>query len=265
MNASAASAALPEVNISESRGIRYLHFDSPWIQGAMRIDSPDEIELDYVRRMMVWMLFRDEAAVTSGHAVQLGLGAGAITRFCHKRLKMRTTAVELNPNVIEACRLWFRLPRDSASFAVLERDASAYVADPANRATVDVLSVDLYDQEAASPVLDSVAFYGDCLAVLVEGGLMTVNLFGRRASFPMSFGRIVDVFGADQVHALKPTPEGNTVVIAMKHVTVPGRSVLARRAENIETRWKLPAGKWLRMLNSLPADAPTFLPELPPA
>ena len=51
----------------------------------------------------------------------------------------------------------------------------------------------------------------------------------------------------------------------MKHVTVPGRNVLARRAENIETRWQLPARKWLRMLNPLPADAPASLPELPPA
>jgi len=265
MSTTAPTPSLPEVNIMEGGGVRYMHFETPWIQGAMRLDSPDELELDYVQRMMAWMLFRDEAAVTEGHAVQLGLGAAALTRFCHKRLKMRTTAVELNPHVIDACRLWFRLPRDSAQLAVLAMDAGAYVADPANRATVDVLSVDLYDQEAARPVLDSAEFYGDCRAVLGEGGVMTVNLFGRRASFPLSFARIVEAFGADAVHALKPTPEGNTIVIAMKHVTVPGRSVLARRAENIETRWKLPARKWLRMLTSLPADAPASLPELPPA
>ncbi|MGZ5187089.1 MAG: spermidine synthase, partial [Caldimonas sp.] len=120
---------LPEVTISEARGIRYLHLGTPWIQGAMRIDEPWEIELDYVQRMMVWMLFREEGEVARGHAVQLGLGAAAITRFCFKRLKMRTTAVELNPQVIDACRLWFRLPADSERLAVLEMDAAAYVAD----------------------------------------------------------------------------------------------------------------------------------------
>jgi len=262
---SASAPKLPEVNIMEGGGVRYMHFATPWIQGAMRVEAPDEIELDYVQRMMVWMLFRDEAEVTRGHALQLGLGAATLTRFCHKRLKMRTTAVELNRHVIDACRLWFRLPRDSQRLAVLEMDAGAYVADPANHGTADVLSVDLYDQDAARPVLDSVEFYRDCRAVLVDGGVMTVNLFGRLSSFPLSFARVVEAFGADQVHALKPTPEGNTIVIAMKHVTVPERSVLARRAENIETRWKLPARKWLRMLNSLPADAPASLPELPPA
>jgi len=265
MTGNAASVPTPEVNISESRGIRYLHFDSPWIQGAMKIESPDELHLDYIQRMMVWMLFRDEAAVASGHAVQLGLGAAAITRFCHKRLKMRTTAVELNHHVIDACRLWFRLPRDSARLQVLEMDAAAYVAEPSRLGSADVLSVDLYDEDAASPVLDSEAFYADCRALLAEGGLMTVNLFGREASFDLSFARIAAAFGADQVHALKPTPEGNTVVLAMKHVTVPDRDTLARRAENIETRWKLPARKWLRMMSLPPDQTPAPLPELPPA
>ncbi len=265
MSAHAPLASLPGVNISELRGIRYLHFETPWVQGAMRMDSPDELYLDYIQRMMVWMLFCEEAEITRGHAVQLGLGAAAITRFCHKRLKMRTTAVELNRRVIDACRLWFRLPRDSARLRVLEMDAAAYVADAAHRGSVDVLSVDLYDEDAASPVLDSAAFYADCRALLADRGLMTVNLFGREASFDRSFARIVEAFGADQVHALKPTPEGNTIVLAMKQVTVPDRDLLARRAENIETRWKLPARKWLRMLNLPPAETLPSLPELPPA
>ena len=265
MSVRAALTSLPGVNISEFRGVRCLHFETPWIQGAMRIDSPDELHLDYIQRMMVWMLFRDEAEITSGHAVQLGLGAAAITRFCHKRLKMRTTAVELNRHVIDACRVWFRLPRDSARLRVLEMDAAAYVADAAHRGSVDVLSVDLYDEEAAGPVLDSADFYAGCRALLAAGGLMTVNLFGRDASFEQSFARIVKAFGADRVHALKPTPEGNTIVLAMKQVTVPGRDLLARRAENIETRWKLPARKWLRMMSLFPAETPASLPELPPA
>ena len=56
-----APAELPEVTMSESAGVRYLHLGTPWIQGAMRIDAPLEIELEYVRRMMVWMLSRRRA------------------------------------------------------------------------------------------------------------------------------------------------------------------------------------------------------------
>jgi spermidine synthase len=265
MSARAVVSNLPEVTISESRGVRYLHLGTPWIQGAMRISDPFDIELDYVQRMMAWMLFRDEGEVTRGHAVQLGLGAAAITRFCLRPLKMRTTAVELNPHVVAACRMWFRLPDDSDQLTVLEMDAGAFVADPKRRGSVDVLAVDLYDHEAASPVLDSAAFYRDCHRALADGGVMSVNLFGRDASFELSFERIAAAFGAAAVLSLKPTREGNTVVIAMKQVTFPDRATLARRAENIETRWKLPARKWLRMLRPPPEPVPTPLPELPPA
>jgi spermidine synthase len=249
---------LPEVTTSESAGVRYLHLGTPWIQGAMRIDEPLAIELEYVRRMMVWMLAFETASWAGAHAVQLGLGAGAITRFCSKRLKMRITAVELNRRVIEACRLWFRLPAAASGFEVLEMDAQRFVDDEERRGSVDVLCVDLYDHEAASPVLDSSAFYRSCFALLADGGAMTVNLFGHNASFETSTRRIAAAFGAGHVVTLQPTKEGNTVVLAMKHVTLPGRDELARRAENIETRWQLPARKWLRMLRPVaPTEPPS--------
>ena len=238
--------------ISESDGVRYLHLDSVWIQGAMRIADPKALELEYIQRMMAWMLLRPMEALNDGHAVQLGLGAAAITRFCHGVLRMRTTAVELNPSVIEACRLWFRLPTASPRLHVIEMDAGHYVAEPARRGSASVLCVDLYDHEAASPVLDSSRFYRDCAALLADDGVLSVNLFGRDASFETSAARIASAFGAERVRTLRPTKEGNTIVLALKSGTIADRPTLAARAENIETRFGLPAGKWLRMLRTLP-------------
>ena len=237
--------------MSEQDGVRYLHLGTPWVQGAMRTAKPQAIELEYVQRMMAWMLWRPEAELAQGHAVQLGLGAAAITRFTHGTMRMRTTAVELNPTVISACRLWFRLPADDARLAVVEADAGRWVADPAHLQTVDVLSVDLYDHDAAAPVLDSEAFYRDCRGVLAHGGLMAVNLFGRDASFAASAARIAAAFGIDQAWSLRPTREGNTVVIAARGVEVPDRDTLTARADNIEARYGLPARKWLRMVRPL--------------
>ena len=77
---------------------------------------------------------------------------------------------------------------------------------------------------------------------------MTVNLFGRDASFEASVQRIASVFGADQVWNLRPTREGNTVVVAGRGVALPDRATLAARADNIEARFGLPARKWLRMI-----------------
>lgn len=243
-----AQAPLPEAAVSEHDGVRFLHLGAtPWVQGAMRLARPRAIELEYVQRMMAWMLWRPSEAVADGHAVQLGLGAATITRFCHGVLRMRTTAVELNPSVIAAARMWFRLPDDDAKLTVVRADAGRWIAQ-APPQDVDVLCVDLYDHDAAAPVIDDDAFYRRCRDALAPGGLMSVNLFGRDSSYHASAARIAAAFGSDQVWSLRPTREGNTVVVAARGVVVPGREVLQARADHIASRYGLPATKWLRMV-----------------
>jgi spermidine synthase len=244
----ASTAALPEVNFSDHGDTRYLHLGSEWIQGAMRLDDPYALDLEYVQRMMAWLLFVEPQTVARRHAMQLGLGAAALTKFCHKRLRMKTTAIELNPQVIAACRLWFKLPKDDSRLSVVLGDAAEVAAHPHWRGQVDALQVDLYDHEAAAPVLDSEAFYRDCRTLLTEDGCMTVNLFGRSSSYERSLQRIRAAFGDEAVWAFKPTREGNTVVLALREPQHPTRARLAERAEAIEARWGLPARKWLRVL-----------------
>ena len=239
---------LAGATLSEFEGVRYLHLGSPWVQGAMRLRKPQALELDYIQRMMAWMLWRPQAEVSAGHAVQLGLGAASITRFCHQTMAMRCTAVEINLSVILACRLWFALPDDSPRLQVVEADAGAWVRQPQHAGSAEVLCVDLYDDDAAAPVLDDEVFYAACQRLLAPGGLMAVNLFGRDASLARSSARIAAAFGADQVWQLTPTKEGNTVVIAAKGVQVPDRETLTARAQAIEARFGLPARRWLRMV-----------------
>lgn len=242
---------LPMVTVSEYSGVRYLHLDTPWVQGAMRLSKPDDIELEYVRRMLASLLWLPSDELAQGHAVQLGLGAAAITRFTHGRMAWRTTAIELNPAVIRACRMCFRLPPDGAGLEVLCEDAGQWMARAAPRGGVNLLHVDLYDHEAAAPVLDSEAFYADCHAALAPGGVMAVNLFGRLSSFEQSAKRVAAAFGTDQAWKVQATREGNTVVVATRGVTVPGREELLARAHHIEARWGLPATRWLRMIRPL--------------
>ncbi len=45
------------VTFSEIGGVRYLHFGTDLIQGAMRIRDPDEIYLGYNQQMMARLLF----------------------------------------------------------------------------------------------------------------------------------------------------------------------------------------------------------------
>jgi spermidine synthase len=239
---------LPEVTLSEADGVRYLHLGSPWVQGAMRIRRPQQVELVYVQRMLACLLWLPTEEVGLGRAVQLGLGAGAITRFTAATLGMPTTVVEINREVVEINARWFHLPRTAE---VVVGDAADWLAQ-AEPASVRLLHVDLYDQDAAAPVLDDAPFYAACHRVLERtGGLFSVNLFGRHASFSRSIALVAQAFGTDQVWSLAPTREGNTVVVAGRGVVVPGREELAARAAALERRFGalgLPARKWLRMV-----------------
>ena len=240
---------LPQVNFSEDGEVRYLHLGSEWVQGSMWLDKPYEIELDYVRRMMAWLLFvEDLDEVPQMHAMQLGLGAASLTKFCFKRLETLTTAVEINPDVVAVCRHWFKLPANNAKLNVVLGDAAHVLKQPEWRRSVDALQVDLYDHEAAGPVLDSADFYASCRDVLSENGVMTVNLFGRHASFNVSMQNMAQVFGEDAIWAFTPTREGNCVVLAQARAHQPERLDLLARAQAIEARYKLPCVKWLKML-----------------
>lgn len=221
----------------------------------MRIRQPHKLELDYIQRMMAWMLLRDPAELHETRCLQLGLGAAAITKYCHSVLRLPTTAVEINPQVIAACRNWFHLPQDDERLHVILGDAAKYVAADAHVASADALCVDLYDHDAASPVLDDEAFYRACWRVLDDGGIMSVNLFGRDASFERSASRIGAAFGEGRVAMLKPTTEGNTIVLAWKGFHMPEREVLAQRAETLQTRFALPARKWVKLLSTFTPSA----------
>ena len=248
---------LPEVHFSDHGDVRCLHLGATeWIQGSMLMDDPYTLDLEYVQRMMAWLLFVPLTSVSKRHAMQLGLGAAALTKFCHKKLRMKTTVIELNPQVVAACRGWFRLPLDNDKLQVIIEDAEQAVQDSHWHGTVDALQVDLYDHEAAGPVLDGEDFYAHCRQMLTDDGCMTVNLFGRDSSYERSLETLARVFGPEAVWAFKPTREGNTVVLAQRTPLRPSREVLAERSETIQTRWGLPATKWMRVFKPLATSTP---------
>jgi spermidine synthase len=232
------------ITLSEQDGVRFLHFGSRWVQGAMRLSDPVSLELAYVKDMMAWLLFLEPPS----RILQLGLGAASLTKFCHGHCRgAEITVVENSRVVVEAAHEWFALPQPDARLAVVRADAGAYVARPRVRGRFGVVQVDLYDRDAAGPVLDSETFYRHCHAALAVPGVMAVNLFGRHASFRRSLKRIGAVF--DQVIALDARDEGNLVVLALKGPPLRvGRKDLLARAEAIQARYGLPARRWARSI-----------------
>ncbi len=247
---------LPEVNFSDDGPIRHLHLGTQWIQGSMALDAPTDLVHEYIQRMMAWLLFVDVLTVSKRQAMQLGLGAASLTKFCHKVLRMKTTAIEINPQVVMACRGWFKLPADNSRTQVVLADASLEIQDPKWWGTVDALQIDLYDHEAAAPVLDSEAFYSDCRRLLTPDGCLTVNLFGRSSSYQQSVDKLASAFGREAIWAFKATREGNTVVLAQRTPSRPNRAVLMARVEIIQAQWGLPALQWARVLKPVSTVLP---------
>jgi len=233
------------VTLSELDGVRYLHFGTEWVQGAMRIRKPDWPELEYAQQMMAWMLWNDAPT----HIAQLGLGTGALTKFCYKHFpEAQVTAVELNPSVISICYSMFKLPDNDGRLHVVEMDAMDYVTNPDNHGTLDALQVDLYDATARGPVLDTPEFYQACAACLNDDGIMTINLFGDHPSYAKNLKAMK--FAFPQVVSLPEVHDGNVVAIAFKtrrNIDVAG---LAERAAQIVAETKLPAKSWLKGLKA---------------
>ena len=231
--------------LSELDGVRYLHFGTPWVQGAMLLDHPDALVLEYVQRMMAWLLFRP----APGHILQLGLGAGALARFCRQRLRgTNVTVIEASRDVIDVCRGAFALGADDARMRVRCDDAAAFVSRRGSAGRHDVIQVDLYDAQARGPTCDSLPFYQACRRALREPGICVVNLFGRHRSYRANLAHIRTAFDG-RLLELPGGTAGNRVVIAFAGppLRVPWHQLEAR-AQVLQTSLGLPALRWVRAL-----------------
>src|SRR6185369_6747562 len=98
-------------------------------QSSMLDDRPDELQVDYTRTMMGFLLLEPEPR----EIAMIGLGGGSLAKFCHRHLRSaRITAVENNPGVI-ALRNEFAIPADDERLSVVAEDGAAFVRERAGR------------------------------------------------------------------------------------------------------------------------------------
>ncbi len=199
------------IEISEEAGVRYLHFGSEWIQGAMRIARPWALELDYTREMMACLLLRPEAEWPR-KVLLIGLGAASLTKFLYRhRPRARLTVVEIEPAVVAAARQFFRLPDDPKRLKLEIADGVEWLSG--SDKAFDLILVDGFDADARAGALDTLPFYRACRAHLNDTGLLVVNLLGRNRGFKGSVDRIKRAF--DQRTMVFPSCDhGNAIAFA---------------------------------------------------
>ena len=172
---------MPSIQVYEEEGVRYLQFGAHWIQGAMRINRPWALELEYARDMMLPLLLRNSAWPRS--VLTIGLGAGSITKFLYRYVSAaKLEVVEIDPEVLLTAWTFFRLPAESDRLRIEIGDGYEYVAN--TRSRYDLILLDGFD----------------------------TNLVSRRGRPKDSIGRISRVFDG-RVLVLPPN-EANTIAIA---------------------------------------------------
>jgi spermidine synthase len=237
------------VTFSESGGVRYLHFGTELIQGAMRIRDPDEIYLEYNQQMMAWLLFLETKP--GMQVAQLGLGTGALTKFQHRYCPaVKTTVVELNPAVIVSARSMFFTPDDDRKLETLQTDAKLFVQNKKYCDYFDAVQVDLYDAICDGPAASSLDFYKGCYSILKGPGVMTVNLFSRHKSFELNLKNICEAFD-NRVLLFPESHDCNVVAIAFKGPKLEAEwKDVSKRAKLILEKTGLPTNKWVSGISS---------------
>lgn len=200
---------MASIEVSEKAGVRYLHFGSSWIQGAMRVARPWALELEYTRDMMLPLALHSRRDWPR-HALVIGLGAGSIPKFLYRHYpRTHVHVVEIERGVVAAARQFFRLPADDPPRLAIEIvDGDDYVARA--RREFDLIVVDGFDAHGRAGALDTLPFYCRARALLSPRGIMSVNLLGRSRGFRQSLERLREVFDGRSV-ALPRSAFGNVI------------------------------------------------------
>lgn len=208
------------IEVSEAAGVRYLHFGSHWIQGAMRVARPYALELDYTREMMAALLLRPEPDWPRS-ALLVGLGAASLTKFLRRhRPEAKLTVVEIDPAVVHVARQHFKLPEEDARLRIEIGDGADFVA--ASRQRFDLIMVDGFDENARTGMLETQPFYLNCKARLSGSGLLVTNLLSKRKGVRQSLARLEEVF-AGRALAFPACDSGNVIAFAASGAPVQHR------------------------------------------
>lgn len=232
--------------VSEKFGVRTLHIGSDTVQSAMRITSPNDLELSYTRSMMGFMLFNERPQ----RVLMIGLGGGSLAKFIYHRLPWaRTRVIEINPQVVAIARHYFHVPQDDERFTVIVGDGAEHAARAQDKP--DLIIVDGYDAESHVEELSNRTFYEACCRQLGAQGILVVNLWGGDREFNDTLKRIEAAFPGGTV-CLPAEKPGNVAVFAFK--TNPGNFLwddLAQRARALQQRYDLEFPRFVESLRKM--------------
>lgn len=206
------------IEIREARGVRSLHFGSDCVQGAMRVSRPNDLELAYTREMMSALLVSAGWPALPKRILQIGLGAGSLTRFIHRYLPdADQVVIEQSAAVVAAARQAFNLPAENERLQIIVAEGADWLANVTE--AFDLILVDGFDANGQTGSLERVQFYQDTRQRLAPGGLLVCNFLSRSPSFLESCLALDSAFDGHS-RLLPQTPGGNVIALGSAKETI---------------------------------------------
>jgi spermidine synthase len=165
------------IEVIDLKGVRSLHFGSSSRQSSMRLAEPYKLELDYVRAMTSWLLFKP---TLEEDALIIGLGGGSLTKHLLQNfVDCRLKAIEFRKSVVKIARSHFGLPLDPRLKIIVD-DGGDYIRqhEESHRERYSLLIIDAFDHDGIAPSICNEAFFDACKAILKNDGILVMNLWG---------------------------------------------------------------------------------------
>lgn len=185
------------LEVVEQDGVRALHFGTSPRQSCMSLSDPDKLELDYVRAMTSWLLFKPDLV---DDVLMIGLGGGSLTshllrNFCKCRLRV----IEYRKAVVKIARSHFNLPSDPRLKIIID-DGGHYVCQRTEslKEHYSLLFIDAFDHDSMASSVCNEAFFAAAKQLLKNDGILVINLWGgfNNPLFVMCRGWLEHVFNS---------------------------------------------------------------------
>lgn len=233
---------------------RYLHSERlDIIQGAMRLDDPDELLLEYNRNSLIGLALLESEARS---VLLAGLGAGSLPGFVHRLLpRARVEVVELDPVVVEVARTYFNF---DPSIPVHVSDARAFLE--ASKKRYDAIFLDCFIGPDIPGHLLTLEFLTGVRLRLRPGGVAVANMQPVETN-PLS-PSVVETFQAvfPRVHLFSSLESANVILVAVRSPAGTAPPTFVPAARNFERR----TGQFMGLLGTAEREFFWLSPAPPP-
>ncbi|THB74229.1 MAG: hypothetical protein D6B28_02400 [Gammaproteobacteria bacterium] len=231
------------IQVRESDQYIWVHCGGDSVQTACSKADPDRLCLEYMRRMLAFLPFRENRL---GDVLLLGLGGGAMVRTIHHYWPdSQIDAIDIDGDMVEIAHNIFGVPWVD-NIRIRVADAFCYVEQSLD-SQVDTVFVDLFVGEEAVSEVYTESFVANCFEALLPSGVLVFNILAVEEQQFADFVSMVRKVFAKQTLCLNVPAHNNILLFAFKGpVVVPSQEELALRAQLLQDKLILPFEEYMR-------------------